>query len=402
MTSTILNTSIPADRRQAKNPWFPVALLAFGVFVVGTGEFVLAGLLPLLSVSLNVTPAVAGQVITIFALTCAIAGPVLTTSAARWDRRTVLVLAATIYLAGSVWTALAPSYAQVLGGQIVAALGVGWFVPNATVTAAAMVSPAHRGRAIALVVSGFTAATALGAPLGTALGGMFGWRSTMWLATGLAALGAAGVFVFIPKRTTIAAVAGLREQLRLLLEPRIVAVLGVTLLAFTAVYMPYTYMGIIFERATQGSSIYLAGLMTTLGVVGTFGNLGAGMLADRIGGPRVVAVALLWLIASLLALRLTTGNLAYAFAMISLYGIAAFAITTPQQHRLIALKPEAAGVLVSLNQAILYLAIALSGSIGGLGIEWAGAENLGFVAAALAAAALVLSLSTKAQGGGGR
>ncbi len=248
-----------------------------------------------------------------------------------------------------------------------------------------------------MVVSGFTAATALGAPLGTALGGMFGWRSTMWLATALAALGAAGVFVFIPKRTTIAAVAGLREQLRLLLEPRIVAVLGVTLLAFTAVYMPYTYMGIIFERATQGSSIYLAGLMTTLGVVGTLGNLGAGMLADRIGGPRVVAVALLWLIASLLALRLATGNLAYAFAMISLYGIAAFAITTPQQHRLIALKPEAAGVLVSLNQAILYLAIALSGSIGGLGIEWAGAENLGFVAAALAGAALILSLSTKAN-----
>ncbi len=396
MTCTTLKTPIPADRHQARNPWLSVALLAFGVFVVGTGEFVLAGLLPLLSASLNVSPAVAGQVITIFALTCAIAGPVLTTSTAGWDRRTVLVLAAAIYLAGSVWTALAPSYAQVLGGQIVAALGVGWFVPNATVTAAAMVSPAHRGRAIALVVSGFTAATALGAPLGTAFGGMFGWRSTMWLATGLAALGVAGIFVFIPKRTTIAAAAGLREQLRLLLDRRIAAVLGVTLLAFTAVYMPYTYMGIIFEPATQGNSIYLAALMTTLGVVGTFGNLGAGMLADRIGGPRVVAVALLWLIASLLALRFTTGNLAYAFAMISLYGIAAFAITTPQQHRLIALKPEAAGMLVSLNQAILYLAIALSGSIGGLGIEWAGAENLGFVAAALAVAALVLSLSTSA------
>lgn len=402
MDSTILNTSHPAARHRAKNPWLSVALLAFGVFVVGTGEFVLAGLLPLLSASLNVSPAVAGQVITIFALTCAIAGPVLTTSTAAWERRTVLVTAAAIYLAGSVWTALAPSYAQVLGGQIVAALGVGWFVPNATVTAAAMVSPAHRGRAIALVVSGFTAATALGAPLGTAFGGMFGWRSTMWLATGLAAIGVAGIFAFIPKRTATAAVAGLREQLRLLLEPRIVAVLGVTLLAFTAVYMPYTYMGIIFEPATQGNSITLAALMTTLGVVGTFGNLGAGMLADRIGGPRVVAAALLWLIASLLALRLTTGNLAYAFAMISLYGIAAFAITTPQQHRLIALKPEAAGVLVSLNQAILYLAIALSGSIGGLGIEWAGAENLGFVAAALAAAALVLSLATQAKSEAGR
>ncbi len=382
------------DQPQATNQWLSVSMLAFGVFVVGTGEFVLAGLLPLLSNSLRISPSVAGQVITIFALTCAIAGPALVALTGHWRRRTVLVVAAIVYLAGSAWTALAPSYAQVLIGQVVAALGVGLFVPTATVTAAALVSPAHRGRAIAVVVSGFTAATALGAPLGTAFGGVFGWRSTMWLATGLAGIGVIGSFVFIPGKTSVAAATGIRQQLRLLREPQIVAALGVTLLAFTAVYMPYTYMGVIFEKATEGNSVYLAGLMTTLGVVGTIGNLGAGMLADRIGGPKVVAIALLWLIISMLLLPLTTGNLTWAFVMIAFYGIAAFAITTPQQHRLISLKPDAAGVLVSLNQAILYLAIALSGSIGGLGIEWVGSGNLGFVASALAAMAFLLSISS--------
>ncbi|MGO4841013.1 hypothetical protein AB4144_53040, partial [Rhizobiaceae sp. 2RAB30] len=109
----------------------------------------------------------------------------------------------------------------------------------------------------------------------------------------------------------------------------------------------------------------------------------------------VVAIALLWLVVSMLMLRLTTQELTSAFAMIAFYGIAAFAITTPQQHRLISLNPAAAGVLISLNQAILYLAIALSGSIGGLGIEWVGSDNLGFVASALASSALLLSLSTK-------
>lgn len=397
MDNSPLQTPGAVAPRPVENQWLSVSVLAFGVFVVGTGEFVLAGLLPLLSSSLDISPSVAGQVITIFALTCALAGPILTTSTGGWDRRNVLVSAAMVYLAGSIWTALAPSYAQVLIGQVVAALGVGLFVPTATVTAAAMVSPTHRGKAIAVVVSGFTAATALGAPLGTAFGGMFGWRSTMWLATGLAAVGVIGIFLFIPKRTTVAISTGLRQQLPLLLEPRIVAVLCVTLLAFTAVYMPYTYMGVIFATATQGNSLYLAGLMTTLGVVGTIGNLGAGMLADRIGGPKVVTIALLWLIVSMLILRLAIGNLTGAFAMIAFYGIAAFAITTPQQHRLISLKPEAAGVLIALNQAILYLAIALSGSIGGLGIEWLGADNLGFVAAVLATLALLLSISMKSR-----
>ncbi len=397
MVNATLETPHEADRPQATNPWLSVSMLAFGVFVVGTGEFVLAGLLPLLSSSLDIAPSVAGQVITIFALTCAIAGPVLVAATGGWERRTVLLVAALVYLLGSVWTALAPSYAQVLTGQVVAAFGVGLFVPTATVTAAAMVLPAQRGKAIALVVSGFTAATALGAPLGTAFGGAFGWRYTMWLATGLAALGVVGIAVFIPKSIRIAATTGLLQQLRLLRNSQILVVLGVTLLAFTAVYLPYTYMGIIFAGATQGNSVYLAGLMTTLGVIGTIGNLGAGMLADRVGGQKVVAIALLWLIISMLILPLTTDTLASAFAIIAFYGIAAFAITTPQQHRLISLKPEAAGVLVSLNQAILYLAIALSGSIGGLGLEWAGAGNLGFIAAALAAAALLLSVSMKSN-----
>ena len=108
MVSATLETQGEAGQPQAQNQWLSVSVLAFGVFVVGTGEFVLAGLLPLLSSSLGVSPAVAGQVVTIFALTCALAGPLLTTATGGWNRRTALVAAALVYLAGSVWTALAP------------------------------------------------------------------------------------------------------------------------------------------------------------------------------------------------------------------------------------------------------------------------------------------------------
>jgi DHA1 family inner membrane transport protein len=286
---------------------------------------------------------------------------------------------------------VASTFVQVLAGQIVAALGVGLFVPNATVTAAALVSPAHHGRAIALVVSGFTAAAALGAPFGTALGGAFGWRSTMWLATVLAVVGALGVIFLIPSRVQVGRSSGLGQQLRLLREPQVVAVLLVTLLAFTAVYIPYTYIGIIFEPATSADNSNLAALILTLGVIGTIGNMGAGVLSDRIGGPRVVAVALVWLTISMLLIPLSIANLRTAFMMITFYGLAAFAITTPQQHRLISLKPASAGVLVSLNQAILYLAIALAGLTGGLGIAWIGAQHVSLLAAALAMLALVFS-----------
>ncbi|MFC4170524.1 MFS transporter [Microvirga sp. GCM10011540] len=383
------------DRAATKGHWLAVSVLAFGVFVVGTGEFVLAGLLPLLSRSFDISPSVAGQVITTFALTCAIAGPVLTSTTGVWHRRTVLLIAALVYLIGSAWTAVAPSYSQVLLGQMVAALGVGLFVPNATVTAAALVSPAHRGRAIAAVVSGFTAAAALGAPLGTALGGIFDWRTTMWLTTVLAVVGAIGILLLIPSRVQVARPSALGQQLRLLKEPQIIAVLSVTLLAFTAVYIPYTYIGIIFEPATSANNANLAALILLLGIIGTIGNFGAGILADRMGGPKVVAIALVWLTVSMLLMPLSTAELRTALAMTAFYGAAAFAITTPQQHRLISLKPESAALLISLNQAILYLAIALAGFVGGAGVAWLGAQHVSLIAAGLALLALALSEITR-------
>lgn len=116
--------------------------------------------------------------------------------------------------------------------------------------------------------------------------------------------------------------------------------------------------------------------MFTLGVIGTLGNFGAGSLADRFGGRIVVAVALLWMVGALVVFPIATGAFGPALVMIVVYGAAAFAITTPQQHRLITLDPESASVLIALNAAILYLAISLSGAVGALGIAWAGANSL--------------------------
>ncbi len=50
-------------------------------------------------------------------------------------------------------------------------------------------------------------------------------------------------------------------------------------------------------------------------------------------------------------------------------GLASWSVTAPQQHRVVALSPVGAGPLaVSLNAAVLYLAISLSGVIGAAGL----------------------------------
>ncbi|GGZ46660.1 MFS transporter [Streptomyces inusitatus] len=366
-------------------------MLGFATFAIGTDEFVLAGVLPELSDDLSVSVTTAGQVVTVFALTCAVLAPILATATARRARRGVLMLAVVVYLVGNVATALAPTFATVLIAQMVAAAGAGLFVPTAAVTAAALVPPGRQGRAIAAVTTGFTAATALGAPIGTALGGYMGWRSTMWFVAVLAVLGLIGLRILVPAKIEAPAAESLRARVAPLKDRRVLTILATTLIGFTAIYMPYTYIAVVFEPATGGSGDRLAILMFTLGVIGTLGNLAAGRLADRIGGRGVVAVALVWMALSLAVFPLATGAFVSALVMIVVYGVAAFAITSPQQHRLITLNPQAASVLVSLNAAILYLAISLSGAVGAVGISWVGANSLPLIAAALALVALGIS-----------
>ncbi len=369
-----------------------VFVLALGVFAVGTGEFVLAGLIPLLAARFSLSVAAAGQVVTVFAISCAVAAPITTTLTARWPRRQVLLAAGTLYLVGAAATAVAPTFAILLVAQVVAAVGTGMFIPNASVTAAGLVPEADSGRAIAAAVTGFTLAVAFGAPAGTAVGAVFGWRVTMWLAAAVAALGVVGIAWLIPRGgITTSDPGGLRDRLAPLGNRRVLALLATTLVAFTAVYIPYTYISAVFSPATGGDGVRLALLITTLGIAGALGNLAAGRLADRHGGSAVVLVALLWLIVSFAIIAMAQTTYAWSLAAIGFYGISAFAITTPQQHRLITQDPQRASVLLSLNQALLYLAIGASGIVGAAGIRTVGAEHVIWIAAILAALAIGLS-----------
>ena len=131
----VATSATPASRSAR----WGVPVLGFATFAVGTDEFVLAGVLPGLSDNLHVSVATAGQVVTVFAVTCAVLAPVLATLTAARSRRIVLLLAISVYILGNIGTALAPSFGSVLGAQIVAAAGAGLFVPTAAVTAAAMI-----------------------------------------------------------------------------------------------------------------------------------------------------------------------------------------------------------------------------------------------------------------------
>src|ERR1700691_1600992 len=77
----------PANLRQ----FAPLVWLAFGTFATGTESFMIAPLLPGLSADLSVSVTVAGQLVTVFALTYALSSPLLSAATSGVGRRKLLL-----------------------------------------------------------------------------------------------------------------------------------------------------------------------------------------------------------------------------------------------------------------------------------------------------------------------
>ncbi|TDD67677.1 MFS transporter [Actinomadura rubrisoli] len=365
-------------------------VLAAGTFAVGTDAFVVAGVLPEIARDLHVSIAAAGQLVTVFSIAYTVLSPVTAALTGTWPRRRVLLTALAVLIAGNAATALAPAYGWVLASRALAAAGAAMFTPTAGATAAALAGPAHRARALSYVSVGLVSSTALGVPAGTLLGTVMSWRGTIWFVTALAALAAAGVALWLPRVPAPPAVS-LRGRLAPLGDRRVNALLASTTLLFVGIYLVHSYVSVIFEPVTGDSGRTLALLLFTFGCTGIAGNLITGVWADRIGPRRVITGVSLVLAADLALLPAIGTSLAGALAVVAVYGFTAWGVMVPQQHRLIAVAPSAAALVVSLNASSIYLAVSLAGALGALSLRITGTSTLVWTAAAFVLAGLAVS-----------
>lgn len=367
--------------------------LALATFAVGTDGYVIAGLLPAIAADLEVSTPAAGQLVTVFALTLALSAPVMGALTSGLDRRSALLIALAVFVIGNAVTALGTSYAVVMAARIVTAVGAGIITAAASSTAAAIAPPERRGRALAFVLGGLTLATALGLPLGTLIG-RTDWHITLWAVAGIGLLAAAGIAAGLPRVTLPAA--SLPDRLRPLKQGRVLALLAVTSLAFLGAYTLYTYIGPTLRDATGGNESLLTLVLLAWGVGTLAGNITAGRLVDRHDSARVLTGTLAFATLALALTPLATRALAPTLVWAAIWGVSVGVIVVPQQHRLIALSPAAAPVLLGLNSSALYIGVALGGGFGGLAQEWFGLvpAELGLVAAGVTALTFLWHLGT--------
>ncbi|WP_213955480.1 MFS transporter [Variovorax sp. dw_954] len=360
------------------------AILALGVggFAIGTGEFVIMGLLPEVARDIGVSIPQAGHVISAYALGVVIGAPVLAVAAASWHRRTLLIALMAFFALGNFASAVAPGYFSLNLLRFASGLPHGTYFGVAALVAAALAPPGRRARAVGLVMLGLTGATLVGVPIAAWLGQVFGWRAAFVFVGIVALIAVALLRRDIPDIQPAIGASPWRE-LGALKRKQVWFTLGIGAIGFGGMFSVFSY---IKPTLTEVAGMSVAGVPFVLALFGlgmVTGNLVGARLADKsltttIGGLLVYAFFVL------VAFTFAAHHVVTAGLCVFLIGTTV-AIGPALQIRLMDVAGDAQTLAAALNHSAFNTANALGAWLGGLAISAGlGWTSTGWVGALLA------------------
>ncbi|WP_326771039.1 MFS transporter (plasmid) [Streptomyces sp. NBC_01591] len=345
-----------------------VHVLALGTFLMGTTEFVVAGLLPAISGDMQVSLAQAGLLITVFAVGMIVGAPLMAMLTLRLPRRLTLILALGVFAAGHVIVAVGSSFSLLLAARFLTALATGAFWAVANVVAARAAGPASSSRALGVVGAGAMLANVVGVPLGAFAGQGMGWRGPFWA---LAALGAAAMVLIarhVPHDEVSHTAVSIRSELSAVRSGRMWLVLAACATTTGGVLSTYSYISpLLTDRAGLASGLVPL-VLVGFGIGALAGFLVGGRLGDHRPHATAIAAAATTTIL-LLALCLLSRSAAPTIVLVALLGLFGLGANPV----LISLGVRFAGQAPTLGSALTVSAFNLGTAVGswiaGLALE---------------------------------
>ena len=375
----------------------PIALLALtlSAFAIGTTEFVIVGLLPTVAADLSISIPSAGLLVSLYALGVAIGAPVLTALTGKLPRKTLLLSLMALFTAGNLLAWQAPSYETLVAARILTGLAHGVFFSIGSTIATGLVPRDKAASAIAIMFTGLTVALVTGVPLGTFIGQHFGWRETFLAVSALGVLAFIGSAIFVPRNMAHTPPASLRQQAKVLAEPRLLLVYAKTAIGYGGSFIPFTFLAPILTDIAGFSAGAVGWVMLAYGVSVAVGNIWGGKLADRLGPIPALRIIFALLAAVLLLLQFTAPSPWLALATVLLWGAVAFGNVPGLQVYVVKqaerFAPQAVDVASGLNIAAFNLGIAGAAWAGGWIVTHLGLMHTPWIGAVVVLVALALT-----------
>ena len=382
--STALDTTLPprSATERERHFWPAVWALGVGSFAIGTGEFVIMGLLPEVARDLGVTIPQAGHVITAYALGVVVGAPVLAVLAANWPRRALLVALMALFAAGNFASALAPGYLLMNVMRLLTGLPHGTYFGVAALMAASLAPPNRRASAVGLVMLGLTSATLAGVPLAAWLGQHLGWRAAFVLVGVIAVAAIVLIHRGVPDDPAPHGASPLRE-LGALARTQVWLTLGIAAIGFGGMFAVFSYVKPLLTDVTGMTLDAVPMVLALFGGGMVAGNLVGARLADKALMPTIGGL-LVWSALVLGAIPFTAPYTLAICVNIFLLGTVV-ALGPALQIRLMDTAGDAQTLAAALNHSAFNMANALGAWLGGeaiaSGLGWTSTGPVGVLLA---------------------
>lgn len=340
-----------------------ILILALGMFSLGMDTYIVAGLIPEMSRSLNQSSTAIGQGVTIFTLVFAISAPLFSIFLAKINVKQTLIFALIIFIFANIMTSLAVNLPIYLLARAIAGLGAGIFSPMAVSTGSQLVENKNRGKALATVVGGMSIGTVIGVPLGIQISNLTSWRVTLLFIVLISTLTC--VLIAIHFRAIFAPTPpSIKERFKLFIHPHIIRIMTVTVCAAIASLGLYTYLSKIVEHY---QSIYsLTTYLMLWGVGGLIGSFSIGFIIDRFKFTNLIVLSIMILLLfSFILLPISIHTPITSCLPFLLWGAMGWATQAPQQHILIKNYKSYGETAVALNSSVNYLGSSIGSALCG-------------------------------------
>jgi predicted MFS family arabinose efflux permease len=368
--------------------------LMLGNFVTGIAVLAPAGMLNELSAGLGVTIQQAGWLVTFGAAILCVGSPLMAWITTNLDRRTLLAGTLAVIAVGHVISAIAPNYAVLLAARMAFLAVAALYTPQAASTVGMIVDAKERPGAIAHVFIGWALAVALGLPLVTFLTATFGWRSAYAAIAALAVTAAALNLIALPSslRGSPLSLASWAEVIR---NRQVILLLLITVLVISGTFQVFVYLGPLLASLAAAGPHTIGFTFAATGLIGIVGNVVTIRAVRTIGTFDMSLVLIVTMIVGTVVWALGTGSLAVMLFGVSVSSIGFAASNSIQQARLAAAAPALSSATIALNTSAIYVGQAIGSAVGGALIARDLGPAVGWVAAAITAAAVIVLLFTR-------
>lgn len=341
---------------------WPILVMALGTFVLGLTEFSSMSMLPLIAETYSVSPSMAGNVISGYAIGVVIGAPLFMLLTNKTNRRTSLIIFVAMIFVANGLSAIASSLPELVFYRVLSGLPHGAYFGTALLVAASMAPEGKRASYMSMVFAGLTIATIVGVPMATLIGQNMSWRVCMGIVAALALLTILLIYFLVPS-CPVTQPSKLREEFGVLKNKLVWSISGIIFVGFGGVFCIYTYLADTIINVTQTPEVTISIAMMMFGIGTTIGNWLISKLADK-SPLTTTGIALMCSVGVSIMYVFAASNIWWLYITVFLLG-ASVGLAAVIQSMLLDVSPTGHAMIGALVQCAFNTANAIGPMVGG-------------------------------------